>query len=126
MMNHQQLLLRMIELVLLTLFALLFTACSALEPLAYSEVLKTYPKDAKLCATEASIEPDGENLKISGEIHFQAGDSLLSSNLINVIQCYGTKVTVNGMVTIDEKTYESGTLLTVDKNLHWTIVPSWD
>ena len=39
---------------------------------------------------------------------------------------YGTKITVVGTVTIDGVTYEPGTLLTVDKDLEWIEVSSWD
>jgi hypothetical protein len=39
---------------------------------------------------------------------------------------YGTKITVVGPVTIDGVIYEPGTPLTVDKDLEWIEVLSWD
>ena len=41
-------------------------------------------------------------------------------------QCYGTKITVMERVTLDDRTYERGTKLTVDENLEWVEVSSWD
>jgi hypothetical protein len=125
-MSCQKLSPKMTRPMLFAVFAALLITCGASKPHTYSETLKTYPKDAELCPTEASIEPDGEDLRISGNIQFREGDSLLASNLINVIRCYGTRVTINGTVTIEGETYESGTLLTVDTNLHWVEVSSWD
>jgi hypothetical protein len=39
---------------------------------------------------------------------------------------YGTKITVVQTVTIDGVVYEPGTLLTVDENVEWIAVSSWD
>ena len=41
-------------------------------------------------------------------------------------QCYGTKVVVNKGVILDGKTYTSKTKMTVDKDLKWIVVSSWD
>jgi hypothetical protein len=41
-------------------------------------------------------------------------------------QCYGTKITVRERVTLEGKIYEPGTKLTVDEDLQWIEVSSWD
>lgn len=41
-------------------------------------------------------------------------------------QCYGAKITVKGHVTLAGSTYEPGTKLTVDADLQWIAVSSWD
>ena len=42
------------------------------------------------------------------------------------LRCYGTKITIEGTVELDGTAYESGTLLTVDKDLEWIEVSGWD
>jgi hypothetical protein len=42
------------------------------------------------------------------------------------IQCYGTKITLKVAVTLEGRNYPPGTKLTVDKDLHWVEVLSWD
>jgi hypothetical protein len=39
---------------------------------------------------------------------------------------YGIKITVKKRTTVDGKTYEVGTMLTVDAKMHLTPVSSWD
>ena len=41
-------------------------------------------------------------------------------------QCYGAKITVKEDVTLGDVAYESGTKLTVDKDLQWVEVSSWN
>jgi hypothetical protein len=41
-------------------------------------------------------------------------------------KCYGAKITIRESVTIDGQIYEPGTKLTVDKELDWIEVSSWD
>ena len=86
----------------------------------YSEILKTYPKDAELCATDADlvgVEPDGR-VRLTGELSFTAARGI-------EYKCYGTKITVMVKATLDGTTYDLGTKLTVDKNLDWIEVSSW-
>jgi hypothetical protein len=61
---------------------------------------------------------DATGVKLSGKISFRNGQF--------VYQCYGTKLTVKVTVTMDGKTYQPGTKLTVDKNLDWIAVSSWN
>jgi hypothetical protein len=90
----------------------------------YSEVLKTYPKDADLCDTGADVtEVDADkNRPLSGTISIQ----LTANSLEFVVRCYGTKITLKVSDTIDGKTYPPRTKLTVDKDLNWIEVSSWD
>jgi hypothetical protein len=85
----------------------------------YSEVLATYPAGTELCVTDAQLtaHPDG-SVELSGTIWFSYGKF--------VYQCYGTKVTIRDRSTLDGKIYEPGTKLTVDKDLNWIEVSSWE
>jgi len=90
-------------------------------PPTYSEVLRTYPKGAELCKTVASVEGVGEgdeNWLLKGDVEFR--DSRM------LVKCYGTQITLNVPVKIGDKTYEPGTKLTVDKDLNWIEVLSWE
>lgn len=85
----------------------------------YSQVLNTYPANTELCQTEADIMGGDDNgLSLSGSISIRNGQF--------VYQCYGTKLTVRVQVTLEGKTYKPGTKLTVDKDLNWIEVSSWD
>ena len=85
----------------------------------YSQVIKTYPKDIKICTTElnVSVNPDG-TLNCQGTLEERNGERLF--------QYYGAKLTFKTDVTLDGKKYPVGTKLTVDKNLNWLEVKSWD
>jgi hypothetical protein len=85
----------------------------------YSQVLSTYPASADLCQTDADITGGGDDgLMLSGTISMR-NDGF-------VYQCHGTKLTVTVAITLDGKTYEPGAKLTVDKDLNWIEVSSWD
>ena len=85
----------------------------------YSQVLRTYPANTNLCRTDADITGGDDNgLDLRGTISMR--------NNQFVYQCYGTKLTVTVTVTLEGKTYKPGTKLTVDKNLKWVEVSSWD
>jgi len=110
--------------------ALLSGACMALVAACggggvptYSDILATYPPDADLCGSEGDLveTPDGG-------VTISPGPSAVLSVVDGqfTIQCYGTKLTVKEPVTLDGKTYEPGTKLTVDKDLQWTEVSSWN
>lgn len=131
----------------------------------YSEVVKTYPKDSAICATNAELlNVDANTALISGTIEATGGEFSLkvesgSMQIVGVgksggfiyksssngsfrvgriadkkgnpvgsfcFQCYGTKIIVNKRVTLDGKTYEPGTKMTVDKDLQWIVISSWD
>jgi hypothetical protein len=41
-------------------------------------------------------------------------------------KCHGVKITIKEDVTIDGRSYEPGAKLTIDKDLNWVEVSSWD
>lgn len=89
----------------------------------YSEIIKTYPAGVELCTTVASLEAVGENGS-----WLLNGDIQIKDNQMQV-QCYGTKITVNleGVdLILDNVIYSKGALLTVDKDLNWIEVSSWE
>lgn len=89
----------------------------------YSEIIKTYPAGVELCTTEASLEGIGGNGS-----WLLNGDIQIKDNQMQV-QCYGTKITVNvegGDLVLDNVMYSKGALLTVDKDLNWIEVSSWE
>lgn len=124
-MSYQKLLQYIIGVTVITLF---LTGCGTStatlarsSPPTYSEVLRTYPSGVQHCKTVASIEGVGagkENWLLNGDVEFRDNQML--------VKCYGTKITVNASVTIGNKTYAPGTKLTVDKDLNWIEVTSWD
>jgi hypothetical protein len=127
-MKNKNLLQTITYFVTLSLFALLFISCN--QPRTYSEVLSTYPSDIELCTTEVTLEDSegAEDIKVTGGIQFEAGDSLMFSteNILEVIRCPGTKVTVNTEATLDDRVYSPGTLLTTDRHGNWIVVTSWE
>lgn len=89
----------------------------------YSEIVDTYPTGVELCKTEAMLE----GISANGSWLLN-GDIQIKDNQMQV-KCYGTKITVNvegGDVIIDGALYSKGALLTVDKDLNWIEVSSWD
>ena len=111
-----------------TLIAVFLVGCDASTatstrsgPPTYSEVLKTYPNGVEHCTTVASIEGVGageENWLLQGEVEYRDSQPL--------VKCYGTQITANVSVTIENKTYPPGTKLTVDKDLNWVEISSWE
>ncbi len=90
---------------------------------SYSEIVDTYPAGVELCKTEAALEGISAN-----GTWFLNGDIQIKDNQMQV-KCYGTKITVNvegGDVIIDGVIYAKGALLTVDKDLNWIEVSSWE
>ena len=71
-----------------------------------------------MCDTEASMLPDG-----SYEV---TGGGLYIENSEVKMPWYGMKVTVKERTSVNGKTYEAGTKLTVDGKMHLTPVSSWD
>lgn len=90
-------------------------------PITYSEVLRTYPSNAKLCDVTGEIvsgyEKDEWEIILSGEIEIR--DNKL------VYPCYGTKVISNKAISVNGKRYDAGTKLTVDRNLKWVVITEW-
>ena len=103
----------------LAILITMLAGCSGGTP-TYSQILNTYPSGARLCQTVVSIEEvaaDG-SWKLDGTFGVQDGRI--------VYECFGTKVTGNVPVEIGDKTYEPGTKFTVDKDLQWVEVSSWN
>jgi len=104
----------------------------------YSEVLASYPEEAELCCTEVKVSKvttDGEWTFVEGklcqgqsELTVAEGRTLtMHEGLIsNGLMCYGAKITVIESVTIQGKTYEPEAKLTLDKDLNWIEVASWE
>lgn len=115
------------------------TATSTPALQKYSDVAKTYPANAALCShvdffqgimvTDFTCEdvvfitgqePDGSP-------HFCIGScSATISGSQNIIKVYGVRVEIGAEVVLDGKTYPFGTKLTVDKDLNWIEVSSWE
>ena len=105
---------------------------------AYSQVLKTYPQNAQLCCTNAEVlkvTADGkwtlaEGGKICpGKSVIAVGSGGLTTGEIffgGKWKSYGAKITIKEAVVIDGKSYQPGTKLTVDKDVNWIEVSSWD
>ena len=53
-------------------------------------------------------------------------DGLTIVNSQVVVQCFGTRITLDVPITVDGKVFPAGTRLTVDKNLNWIAVSSWE
>jgi hypothetical protein len=85
---------------------------------SYSKVINT--NSSNLCRTNAVIEADTKNggFTVSGTVSFGGTD---------IIRCYGAKLTAGDKgITLDEKTYKPGTLLTVDEAGKFIEVSSWN
>ena len=105
------------------------TAETRSRPPTYSEVIKTYPKDVKPCETDVSVEEVGvrgmgvtavgdDGWRVKGTVDIREGKTL--------IKWYGAKVTLNVSAVLEGKNYKPGTKLTVDKDLKWIEILSWD
>ena len=114
------------------------TATPTPAPPTYSKVLSTYPENAELCCTDAEVSgvsSDGEWTFSGGRLCPDGSDftvaegktlTLPLDSMFGRWKCYGAKITVRESVTIDGRTYETGTKLTVDRDLQWIEVSSWD
>ena len=89
----------------------------------YSQILATYPEGAlgiyggRTEGNVTKVTDKGWDLNLT-RIEIKDGDA--------VIQGYGTKITLDVPVTVDGKTFDAGSKLTVDKDLNWIEVSSWD
>jgi hypothetical protein len=90
--------------------------------LTYSGVVATYPIGTDLCGTQGDLAEAPGGYTVSGD-----GATVSMVDGAMTIQCYGTKLTVgDAPMTLDGKTYVPGTKLTVDENLDWIEVSSWE
>ena len=115
------------------------TATLTPTPQKYSDVAKTYPASATLCshvaffrqllASDFTCE---DVVKITGQEQDGSPDLCVGnctatlSTSENVIKVYGVRVEIFADVVLDGKAYSSGTKLTVDKDLNWIQVSSWE
>lgn len=105
----------------------------------YSDVAKTYPASAQLCShvdfithvldsgftCEDVVRVTGQ--EPDGSPHFCVGScspTIFASE--DIIKVYGVKVEIEAVVVFDGKSYSAGTKLTVDKDLNWIEVSSWE
>jgi hypothetical protein len=90
----------------------------------YSEVLQTVPEGTYRCNTVAEVtgtDEDGE-WSLRGTVDMM----LAAEGLEPMIRCYGTQITLGVDLVIEGTAFPAGTLLTVDGDLHWVEVASWD
>ena len=88
------------------------------EKPTYSQVLQTYPSDVRLCQTVATVEEVNGEIVVKGDIDIFDGKER--------VRWYGTKVTTETAVTFEGMSFPAGAKLTVDKDLNWIEVSSWD
>lgn len=107
----------------------------------YSDILKTYPTGSDMCDTNINLDGKDEHgvWKLSsGFIRFgnmsgskfviPEGLTFILENAKDDLKCYGAKITINSsdQIEIDGVTYKPGAKLTVNKDLQWVEVSSWD
>jgi len=104
----------------------------------YSEIVGTYPGDVELSCTDAEVSkltPEGDWTFTGGlicpgqsQLTVETGGTFTTGELFfgNPWKSYGAKLTIVDTVTIDGKTYQPGAMLTVDKDLNWIQVSSWE
>lgn len=91
-------------------------------PPKYTEILKTYPDNAFNTTPLSDVKLNLYTVK--GDLLVVGPDGLSMHS--SWVKRYGSKITVINRVTMDGKTYEPGTKLTVDKNQNWIVVSSWN
>jgi len=103
----------------------LVAACGGGGVPTYSDILATYHSGVELCRTEAVIVEVNED-----QILFDIPPGAFGMEILNFepqYRCYGAKLIVGERpVTLGGETYEPGTKLTLDKNLEFVAVSSWD
>ena len=115
------------------------TATITPTPLKYSDVEKTYPTNATMCShvdffanvldagftCEDVVHITGQEQ--DGTPHLCVGScSATISTSEDLIKVYGVRVEIGVDVVLDGIAYSSGTKLTVDQDLNWIQVSSWE
>lgn len=93
---------------------------SQLTPIKYSQVVATYPSGATQCNTVVdvtAVSPTGQWTTM-GLMQYR--------NHVPQLKCLGTRITLKVPLVADGIKYDVDTKLTVDKNLKWIAVESWD
>jgi len=97
---------------------------SILPKYSYSQVVNTYPPEIELCNSEAEVvDVSGTQWLLSIP---EGSNGIEIKNSVPQIQCFGAKITLQVEVSIDGQVYPPGTKLTVDKDLNWIAVSSWE
>lgn len=91
----------------------------------YTDVLKTFPRDHKLCRTVVYLQEVGPSNILVLSVNPKGSDPFQRGPTDPTIRCVGTQITVSKDVTLEGKRYDRGTRLTVDKNKNWVAVSSW-
>ena len=91
-----------------------------LKKINYSEVLASYPVEAKKCGTWIDVTgvSSSGGWQTMGVVDHRQGQPQL--------QCLGTRVTLKIPLAVGGVQYDAGAKLTVDKDLKWIAVESWD
>jgi hypothetical protein len=91
----------------------------------YTEVLKTFPRDRKMCRTVVYLQEVRSSNILVLSVDVKGTDPFQRGPKDPTIRCVGSQVTVTKDVTLEGKRYKRGTRLTVDKNNNWVEVASW-
>jgi hypothetical protein len=88
-------------------------------------VLKTFRPGEPFCTTIVYLQDVLRNgtLLLSTT---EKGDARQYGPKNPLIRCVGTRIIVAKKVTLEGKTYRRGDLLTVDKDMNWILLSSWD
>jgi hypothetical protein len=95
------------------------------RPPTYTEVLKTFPRDHKICRTVVYLQDVGSSNILVLSVDPKGTDPFQRGPKDRTIRCVGTQIVVTKDVTLEGKHYKRGTRLTVDKNNNWIEVSSW-
>jgi len=91
----------------------------------YTEVLKTFPRDHKICRTVVYLQDVASSNILVLSVDPKGSDPFQRGGKDPTIRCVGTQVMVTKDVTLDGKRYKRGARLTVDKDKKWVEVSSW-
>ena len=95
------------------------------RPPSYTEVLKTFPRDFKICRTVVYLQDVNPGNILVLSVDPKGSDPFQRGPKDPTIRCVGTQITVTKDVTLEGKRYKRGARLTVDKNKNWIEVSSW-
>lgn len=94
-------------------------------PPSYTDVLKTFPRDHKVCRTVVYLQEVGTMSIMMLSVNPKGGDVFQRAASDPTIKCVGTQVTVMKDLTLEGKRYKRGARLTVDKTKNWIEVSGW-
>jgi hypothetical protein len=88
--------------------------------LTYSQVAATYPEGVTRCSTVVQL------IGVSADGKWTTSGIVQYRNHVPQLRCYGTRVELKIPVIFGGVQCAAGTKLTVDKDLNWIPVSSWD